>query len=108
MSEACRIVIHQVSPGEYDVGAPMKHKHVCYNMLADAATVIERQPSHVFQAGTRTLIITMSMAGTVDVGAPLPPIGKCVEMLAKARDLIERFDDDAAPVMRAFSNKLVA
>lgn len=108
MSEACRIVIHQIAPGQYDVGAPMKYKEVCYDMLRDAAVVIERQPSHVFNPNVITLIITMSMAGVVDVSAPLPPIGKCSEMLVKAKDLIERFNDDAAPVMRAFSDKLVA
>lgn len=100
--EACRIVIHERAPGIVDVGAPMKHKDLCYDILRDAGAVIRHTADHAFEPGRDKIVIVMSMAGVVDVAAPLPPRDVCQRMLIAARDVIERFNDDSAPPMRPF------
>lgn len=102
--EACRIGIHLKAPGVVDVGAPMKHKDLCYEMLRDARTVMDATPDHAFQRGVTAVVIVLDMTGRVDIGAPLPPRGLAEQSLVLARDIIERYNDDAAPVLRPFSD----
>jgi len=101
--EACRIGIVLRAPGVVDVGAPMAHKPLCYEILADARKVIEASPDSVFHPSVKQVTIVMDMTGRVDVGAPLPPRQLAVRMLADAKDVIERFNDDSAPEMRPFA-----
>ena len=100
--EACRIGIHRKSDTAFDVGAPMKHKELCYEILRDAAAVAAAtEPQHV-KPGLKQWVIVMDMTGRVDVSAPVPadyPV-----WIAAARDMIERFNDDSAPAMRPFSD----
>jgi hypothetical protein len=105
--EACRVVIQERAPGVFDVGAPMKHKPLCYDILKDAGIVIASTSEQHFHTRQGTLTIVMGISGMVNVAAPLPPREKCYLMLRHAKDIIERFDDDRAPVMRAFSDQLV-
>lgn len=105
--EACRIVIQEIAPGVFDVGAPMKHKELCYDILVDAASVIERTHMAYTDPLQKVLTIVMDMTGRVDVAAPMPPHAKCEAMLKSARSIIERYDDAQAPVMRAFSERLM-
>jgi hypothetical protein len=107
MTEACRIGIHCTAPGVVDVGAPMKYKEVCYDMLRDARFVIERTGDEHFFPGVSTLTIVMDMSGRVDVGAPLPERHLAYLWLEKARDVIERFNDDSAPAMRPFNSAVM-
>lgn len=93
--------------GVIDVGAPMKHKEICYDILRDAAKVIDATAEQHFRLGVRTLTLVMGMSGTVDVAAPLPPRVLCAKMLEVAKHIIERFDDEAAPEMRPFSDVLM-
>ena len=102
--EACRIGILLRAPGVVDVGAPMKHKHLCYDMLKDARSVIAATEDHFFSDGVTKITLVMDMTGRVDVAAPLPPRQIAYRMLADARDVIERFNDEKAPEMRAFSD----
>jgi len=101
--EACRIGIHYKSPGVVDVGAPMKHKELCYEMLEEAAAVIERTEAQHFKPGLNTMTIVMNMTGRVDVAAPLPERHLAAQWLALARNVIERFDDASAPELRPFN-----
>lgn len=103
MTEACRIGIHCTSPGVVDVGAPMKYKDLCYDMLKDAKAVIERTGDEHFWPGVTSIAIIMDMTGRVDVSAPLPERHLAYLWLQKARDVIERFNDDAAPELRPFN-----
>lgn len=105
MSEACRIGIHYRGPGVVDVGAPMKHKELCYEMLRDARGVVERTAPQHFKAGVTQMAVVMDMSGRVDVSAPLPP--DAVQWLALARGVIERFNDDAAPELRPFNDAVM-
>jgi hypothetical protein len=105
--EACRIVIAETKPGVVDVGAPMKHKDLCYDILDDAKRVIELTHDQHFDAKPNVLTIVMGMSGLVDVAAPLPPREKCYAWLKQARGIIERFDDAQAPVERAFNRVLM-
>jgi hypothetical protein len=105
--EACRVVMTLTDAGVIDVGAPMKHKPLCYEILADAARVIEATPEQHFRLGIRTLTIVMGQNGVVDVAAPLPPRVLCVKMLETAKHIIERFDDESAPEMRPFADVLM-
>jgi hypothetical protein len=104
--EACRIVILLRGPGVVDVAAPMKHKPLCYDLLRDARTVIERTPAHLFRVGIDRIIVVMDMSGTVDVAAPLPNRDLCYQMLRDARNLIERYEAEVVPD-RAFSPALL-
>lgn len=105
--DACQIVILRRADGAVDVGAPMKHKDLCYDILADARTVIERLRDQHFSPVVKQLGIVMDMRGVVDVAAPLPPRELCYVMLEQGRDVIERYNDDAAPPMRAFPAALM-
>jgi hypothetical protein len=105
--EACRVVMTLTDAGVIDVGAPMKHKDLCYEILAEASHVIKATPEQHFKLGQRTLTLVMGMSGTVDVAAPLPPRILCEKMLEVAKHIIERFDDEAAPVMRPFADVLM-
>jgi hypothetical protein len=108
IEEACRIVVVLRGPGAVDVGAPMRHKDLCYDILKDARSVIERSGDEVFLSTAECrIIITMSMQGLVDVSAPLPNRELCYQMLKNAKDVIERYDDDSAPAMRAFDGAMV-
>ena len=111
--EACRIGIKYKGIGfnhaqVVDVGAPMKHKELCYDMLRDAKAVIAATPEHIFQLGVVDIAIVMDMTGRVDVSAPLPPRRLANLWLESARDLIERYNDDSEPQMRAFSEAVMA
>lgn len=105
--DACRIGIHYKAPGAVDVGAPMKYKEVCYDMLKEARAVIERTEDQHFKPGINTMTIVMDMTGRVDVGAPLPERHFAYQWLALARDVIERFNDDAAPELRPFNSAVM-
>ena len=107
MTEACRIGILFRVPGVVDVGAPMKHKALCYEILRDARTVIERTGDEAFHDGVKAITLVMDMSGLVDVAAPLPNRWLCYRMLADARDVIERYNDDKAPEMRPFDRVLM-
>ncbi len=101
MSEACRIGIYYRGPGAVDVGAPMKHKDLCYDMLRDARGVVERTAPEHFKVGVTQMAVVMDMTGRVDVSAPLPP--DALGWLGMAKNVIERYDDDSAPEMRPFN-----
>ena len=105
--EACRIGLVEIAPRMYDVGAPMKHKELCYEMLRDAAAVIRMTDDSFIRSDAKALTLVMDMSGTVDVSAPLPPREKCEDMLNSARATIERYDDAQAPVLRSFSDKVM-
>lgn len=105
--DACRIAILERAPGVVDVGAPMAHKELCYDILRDAGAVIARTPDAAFRPGVNAIKIVMGMSGTVDVGAPLPPREKCGQMLTLARNIIEQYNDAQAPVVRTFSAELM-
>jgi hypothetical protein len=103
--ETARIGIHRRSATVFDVGAPMQHKDLCYAMLFDAAVVAAATEPQHFRAGLTQWAITMDMTGRVDISAPVPvdyPM-----WLADARDVIERYNDDSAPVFKAFSDKVM-
>lgn len=103
--EACRIGILRKGPGVFDVGAPMKHKQLCYEILRDAAVAAAAtEPQHT-QHGLTQWSIVMDMTGRVDISAPVPadyPV-----WIAEARNVVERYDDASAPEMRAFSRVLM-
>lgn len=104
--EACRIGIHRKSPTAFDVGAPMVHKALCYEILRDAGMVAaQTEPQH-FQPGLTQWSIVMDMTGKVDISAPVP--ADYPRWLAEARRVIERYNDDAAPVLRPFSDAVMA
>lgn len=105
--EAARIVMTLNDKNEIDVGAPMKHKPLCYEILEDARKVIDKTESRHFRSEVRTLAIVMGMSGVVDVAAPMPPYLRCMKMLEAAKHIIERFDDEAAPELRPFSDVLL-
>ena len=105
--EACRIGIVLKGHGVVDVGAPMKHKDLCYDILRDARAVMERTPDFAFRMGISTITLVMDMSGTVDVAAPLPPRELAYRMLALAKDVIERFNDDSAPELRPFNRAVM-
>ena len=103
--EVCRIGIHRRSATVFDVGAPMQRKDLCYEMLFDAATVAAATEPQHFRAGLEQWAIVMDMTGRVDISAPVPldyPL-----WLAEARNVIERYNDDSAPVFKAFSDKVM-
>jgi hypothetical protein len=105
--EACRIVVLETSPGIFDVGAPMQHKPLCYDILKDAQNVIAKTSDEHFHSLQNCLTIVMDMTGRVDVAAPLPQRDKCEIMLKAAKSSIQRYNDESAPVMRAFSEQLM-
>jgi hypothetical protein len=105
--EACRIAIVEKAPNIFDVGAPMKHKELCYEMLADAQRVIDATTDEHFTNKQNCLTLVMDMSGRVDVAAPLPHREKCKIMLLAANDIIERFDDDSAPALRPFDARVM-
>lgn len=105
--EACRIGIVLRAPGVVDVGAPMKHKALCYEILRDARQVIERTPDAAFRPGVTVVTVVMDMTGRIDVAAPLPPREMAYRMLTDAKDVIERFNDDAAPELRPFDSAVM-
>ena len=105
--EACRIGIYCANPNVVDVGAPMKHKDLCYDMLRDARAVIERTSDEHFDARVKSITIVMDMTGRVDVGAPLPERHLAYLWLEKAREVIERFNDDSAPALRPFNSAVM-
>jgi hypothetical protein len=100
--EACRIGIHYRAQGVVDVGAPMKHKELCYDILRDARTVLEALPDQHFGFALSSMTIVMNMSGTVDVAAPFPPRQIAYQWLNLAKSVIERYDDAVAPEMRPF------
>lgn len=105
--EACRIGIVLKAPGVVDVGAPMKYKEICYDMLSDARVVIAAtEPQHFNQLVT-SLTLTMDMTGRVDVAAPLPDRAVALKMLDWARNVIERYDDHSAPELRPFDSRVM-
>jgi hypothetical protein len=71
-------------------------------MLRDAKTVIEKTGDEHFDNSKREIAIVMDMSGRVDVSAPLPNRWLCYQMLVDAKGVIERYNDDAAPVLKAF------
>lgn len=108
--EACRIVILLKAPGIVDVAAPMQYKPLCYDILRDAKTVIESTRSELFTDildKDARIVIVMSMSGRVDVAAPLPSRDLCYKMLKDAKAVIERYNDETAPPMRAFSDRIL-
>lgn len=105
--EACRIVIQLVGLRQVDVGAPMKHKSLCYEILRDAAAVIAATADSAFDASRKTITIVMDMSGRVDVAAPLPNRDLCALMLLDAKGVIERYDDAQAPPLRPFDRVLM-
>lgn len=105
--EACRIGIVLRAPGVVDVGAPMRHKELCYEILADARKVLEGTPDFAFQSDVTVITIVMDMSGCVDVAAPLPPREMAYRMLSDASDVIERFNDDKAPELRSFNRAVM-
>lgn len=108
--EACRIVILLKAPGVVDVAAPMKHKHLCYDILKSAKAVIESTRSELFTSlldKDARLVIVMDMKGTVDVAAPLPSRELCYLMLKDAKVVIEKYDDAAQIPTRAFSGRIL-
>lgn len=105
--EACRIGILLRAPGVVDVGAPMKYKELCYEILKDARRVMERTDESAFQPGVQHITLVMDMTGRVDVAAPLPPRLLAYRMLTDAKDVIERYNDAAAPELRPFSRVLM-
>lgn len=109
--EACKIVILVNENGGTDVGAPMKYKALCYDILDDAHIVVEHTDAQHFRGkwigpGAK-LTIVMGMDGRVDVGAPLPNREYCYKLIDEARQVIERFDDASAPPLRPFSAALM-
>jgi hypothetical protein len=92
MTEACRIIITQEKSGVFSVSAPMSYKELCYDILADAKTVIDYERNPVFFSPGRTLIVTMNMDGRVDVAAPAPSKEWCYMALSAARRVIEEYD----------------
>jgi hypothetical protein len=105
--EACRISMIRRAPGIVDVGAPMQHKALCYEMLLDAEQVIGRSPDEVFRVGCDNLVLVMDMTGRLDVAAPMPPKGVALQMLKDGREVIERFNDASAPELRPFDRRLM-
>lgn len=105
--EACRIAIQLVGPRQVNVGAPMKHKPLCYDILRDAKKVIDATPDSAFRDNVGVITIVMDMTGRVDVGAPLPNRELCAIMLTDAKSVIERYDDEQAPVMKPFDRVLM-
>lgn len=105
--EACRIGIVLKAPGIVDVGAPMKHKSLCYEILKDAKRVMERTADNAFWPDVKAITIVMDMTGSVDVAAPLPPRGIAYQMLDNAKDVIERYNDDSAPQLRPFDRAVM-
>lgn len=103
--EACRIGIHRKSPTAFDVGAPMQHKKLCYEMLRDAAIVAAATEPQHFRAGLTQWAIVLDMTGRVDISAPVPVDHHL--WLAEARNVIERYNDEAAPAMRQFSDAVM-
>jgi hypothetical protein len=101
--EACRIGIHHIGGDAVDVGAPMKHKPLCYEILSEALFVMQGTPDSAFTPGVNSISLVMDMTGRVDVAAPLPPRETAYLWLDKAKDVIERFNDDSAPEMRPFN-----
>lgn len=103
--EACRIGIHRKSATAFDVGAPMAHKKLCDEMLLDAlAVAAATEPQHL-RAGLTQWAVVMDMSGRVDISAPVPvdyPV-----WIAEARKVIERYNDDAAPALREFSDAVM-
>lgn len=93
MKEACRIIITQeILSRVVNVSAPMKYKELCYNILKDAAFVIDHSPANYFIGNNHTLLITMNMAGIVEVSAPMPPKDYCHLLLKAAKKVIEEFE----------------
>jgi hypothetical protein len=105
--ELCRIGLTLTPTNTVDVGAPMKHKQVCYEMLRAAKAVITRTPDSEFSIRQRSFAIVMCKTGTVDVSAPLPHRELALLMLDRAREVVERFNDDRAPEMRPFSDRVM-
>jgi hypothetical protein len=105
--EACRISMIRRAPGIVDVGAPMQHKALCYEMLLDAEQVIGRCSDEVFKAGCDSLVLVMDMAGRLDVAAPMPPRGVALQMLKDGKSVIEQFNDASAPELRPFDRRLM-
>lgn len=101
--ELCRIGIHLNDQNKVDVGAPMKYKEICYEMLDAAAFIVERTPDRAFDPRVRTLTIVMGQSGQIDVAAPLPSRERTADLLRLGREVIERFNDDKAPEMKPFS-----
>jgi len=105
--EACRIVCLLTDKNVIDVGAPMKDKKLCYEILNEAEHVIEATAFRHFSQHVKCLTIVMGADGRVDVAAPLPPRDLCGQMLDAALHIIERYNDEQAPVMQPFSEKLM-
>ncbi len=103
--EACRIGIHRRSATAFDVGAPMKYKDLCYDMLRDAAIVVRGTAPQHFRHGLTQWAIVMDMTGRVDIAAPVPVDAQL--WLDEARKVIERYDDAEAPALRPFSDAVM-
>lgn len=100
-TQACRIIITQEASGLVNVSAPMQYKALCYDILWDAAFVIDHTPPQHFFSSGKTLLITMGQDGRVDVAAPLPPRDWCHMMLKAARLVIEQYEAGDTPMRRA-------
>jgi hypothetical protein len=105
MPEACRIGIHRLSATAFDVGAPMQHKDLCYEMLRDAARVAAATEAQHFRPGLTEWAIVMGITGRVDVAAPVPADYRV--WLDGARDTIERYNDASAPALRPFNDAVM-
>jgi hypothetical protein len=81
----------------------MKHKPLCYEILADARGIMERTHDSAFHEGINSITIVMDMTGRVDVAAPLPPRASAYLWLEKAKQIIIRFNDESAPELRPFN-----
>lgn len=93
--EACRIVVMLTPENTVHVQAPMRHKDLCYQILADARTIVARTPINVFFANVRHLSIVMWMDGTVDVAAPLPVSRElCYQLIRDAKIIVEKYEAD--------------
>lgn len=105
--EACRIGVIMHADGKVDVGAPMQHKQLCYDILKDARKVMARTHDRHFRMGVREFAVVMDMAGRVDVSAPLPIRELAYLMLDRARDVIEQYNDAQEPAIKPFKRAVL-
>jgi hypothetical protein len=69
--------------------------------------VIARTADQHFAVAQKSFAVVMGQSGSIDVSAPLPPRELAMLMLDRAKEVIERFNDDKAPEMRAFTDKVM-
>jgi hypothetical protein len=103
MSEILRLTLNVNKRGLTDVYGPLEDKHLCRDMLRDAALVISRAAEFGFKSDWHGpgayIVVTLDASGRVDVGAPLPNKTFCEHMLKAARIVIDMYDDAKAPLL---------